>query len=194
MSIETEARHAPSGVDGMPPVVLGIVLFICSEAVFFSALFAGWFTARSRSPQWPPSGIHVNPTLGAIAAGLLILSSITVSLARNLIRRGDVPGMQSLMWAAVIVALVAVAGQGLDLSGLSFGVHTNGFGTIYWMTSIIDSAHIFGAAIFGLIVIGRARAGGIQRSNHDLLTAAVIFWHFVVGLSIFTFLVLEVVA
>lgn len=194
MSVEVEARHAASDVDRMPASVLGIVLFICSEAVFFSALFAAWFTARSRSPRWPPSGVTVTPTIGAIVAVLLIISSVAVGLARMQIQRGDVASMQRLLWLAVVLAAVSLAGMGLDLSSLNFTIsNASGFGTTYWTIEIVDMAHVAGAAIFGLLVFSRARAGFIRRSNHDLLRGCEYFWHFVVGLSIFTFFVLEVV-
>jgi cytochrome c oxidase subunit 3 len=177
----------------MPAVCLGVSFFVASECIFFAALFAGWFTARSRSPQWPPIGIHVDPTLGAIVSALLILSSVVVYFAGAAIRRGDVGLMKRMLWLAVILAAVALAGQSLDLSDLTFSIHTDGFGTIYWMTSIIDSVHVAGAMIFAFVILTRARMKLVLPSNHDLLKAGTIFWHFVVGVSIFTFLVLEVV-
>lgn len=195
MAIETAASHAPtSGVDRMPPVVLGVVLFICSEAIFFSALFASWFTARSRAPQWPPHGVDVSPTIGAIACALLVLSSATIAMSQSLLRRGDYGAMQDLLRLAAMVALVAIAAQCLDLAQLNFSVNSNGFGTVYWTTEVVDIAHVAGAVIFGLLVLGRARAGALRQSNPELMRACVIFWHFVVGISIFTFFVLEVVS
>lgn len=195
MAIDTEPRHAPTtGIDKVPSVVLGVVLFVCSEAIFFSALFAAWFTARERTTQWPPVGIAIHPTLGAIASVLLILSSVQVFQARRAIRNGSVRGMARLLWGGIILGLAALALQLLDLSQLNFAVSTNGFGTVYWTTSVLDSAHVAGAIIFAFLVLDRTWMGVIRRSNHDLMTAAGIFWHFVVGLSVFTFLVLEVVA
>lgn len=196
MTTETQERHAStSGIDKVPSVVLGVVLFVCSEAIFFSALFAAWFTARGRATQWPPAGIEIHPALGAVASGLLILSSVQVYQARLVIRReGDARGMARLLWGGIILGLGALALQLIDLSGVNFTVSTDGFGTIYWTTSILDSAHVAGAILFAFLVLDRKWMGVIRRNNHDLMTAAAIFWHFVVGLSVFTFLVLEVVS
>jgi cytochrome c oxidase subunit 3 len=194
MAVETEARHAPTlGVDKMPPVVLGVVLFVCSEAIFFSALFGAWFTTRARSDHWPPAGIEINPTLGAVAAGALILSSVEIYQARLAIRNGDVRSMARLLWGAIFLALVALALQSIDLSMLTFHVSTNGFGTAFWTIQIADSMHIVIALVFAFLVLDRKWMGAIRRTNHDLLTATAVFWHFVVGLSVFTFLVLEVI-
>lgn len=195
MAVETKTPHAPtSGLDKVPPVVLGTVFFVCSEAIFFSALFAAWFTARGRTNHWPPPGIVIHPTLGAIAAGLLVLSSVQMYQARMVIRLGDVRGMARLLWGGIILGLCALAVQLIDLSQLNFTVSTDGFGTIYWTTSVLDSAHVAGAIVFAFLVLDRKWMGAIGRNNHDLMTAAAVFWHFVVGLSVFTFLVLEVVS
>lgn len=175
--------------DGMPPVVLGVALFIASECVFFSALFAGWFTAWARSPQWPPAGIHLNPGLGLFTSTLLVVSSVVVAFAEYALHRQDRASMRRLLWLAIGLGLAAVLGQGIHLAGLSFTVSSNGFGTIYWVTSLVDIAHIAGAVAFGLVVLARAQAGHLQPA---LLRGAAVFWHFVVGISIFTFLVLEV--
>lgn len=196
MAVETAPHHAPTaGVDKMPSVVLGVVLFVCSEAIFFSGLFAAWFTARARANQWPPPGVHLDPTLGAVASGLLILSSVQIYQARLVIRRnGDTRGMSRLLWGGIVLGMLALVAQTVDLSYLNFSVSSNGFGTIYWTTSIVDSAHVVGAIVFACIVLDRKWLGAIRQTNHDLMTACGVFWHFVVGLSVFTFLVLEVVA
>ena len=34
--------------------VLGMVLFVASEAMFFAAFFGGYFTIRANAPAWPP--------------------------------------------------------------------------------------------------------------------------------------------
>ncbi|MDR0344408.1 MAG: cytochrome c oxidase subunit 3 [Nocardiopsaceae bacterium] len=175
--------------DGMPPVVLGVVLFVASECVFFSALFAAWFTARARSPQWPPGGIQIDPSLGVFTSALLVLSSVVVAFAEYALRRQDTAGMRRLLWLAVVLGLVAVLGQGIHLGGLPFTISSNGFGTIYWTTSAIDSAHVLGAVVFALVVLARSAAGRLMPS---LMRGAAVFWHFVVGVSVFTFLVLEV--
>ena len=37
--------------------VLGMVLFVASEAMFFAAFFGGYFTIRANAKEWPPAGI-----------------------------------------------------------------------------------------------------------------------------------------
>jgi len=39
---------------GISNPILGMLLFICSEVMFFSGLFAAYFSVRASSPAWPP--------------------------------------------------------------------------------------------------------------------------------------------
>jgi heme/copper-type cytochrome/quinol oxidase subunit 3 len=39
---------------GISNPILGMLLFICSEVMFFSGLFAAYFSVRAASIPWPP--------------------------------------------------------------------------------------------------------------------------------------------
>ena len=39
---------------GISNPVLGMLLFITSEVMFFAGLFAAYFSLRADAPQWPP--------------------------------------------------------------------------------------------------------------------------------------------
>ena len=41
---------------GMDPALLGMMLFIASEVMFFAALFAAYFNAKATLPVFPPEG------------------------------------------------------------------------------------------------------------------------------------------
>ncbi|MGH3573325.1 MAG: cytochrome c oxidase subunit 3 [Pseudonocardiaceae bacterium] len=193
MTAHTAGHGRTTEIDRMPSVVLGVVLFVASEAVFFSVLFGAWFTVRSRSPVWPPSSIpHIDPTLGAIATAVLVLSSLAIYYARAAIRGGLADRMIRFLWQGLVLGAVALGLQGWHLTHVGFAVHDGGFGTVYWMTSVIDSAHVLGALIFGALVLARGYARKNTGTNDAIMQACAIFWHFVVIASIFTFIVLEV--
>ena len=54
---EHMAAHAPARQQTEPLSngMLGFILFIASEVMFFGGLFAAYFIARADSPQWPPT-------------------------------------------------------------------------------------------------------------------------------------------
>jgi len=45
------------GDTGMSTALLGVLLFIGSELMFFAGLFAAYFNARAAAAQWPPEGV-----------------------------------------------------------------------------------------------------------------------------------------
>ena len=40
---------------GISNPILGMLLFITSEVMFFSGLFAAYFNVRAAAPEWPPT-------------------------------------------------------------------------------------------------------------------------------------------
>src|SRR5947208_16646344 len=99
MSVEAPV---PTGVvpearrDPMPPALLGVILFVASECVFFAALFGAYFTVRAGADTWPPAVLGGKPIAGleawpisAIATSLLVLSSVMMQFSVWAFRRGD---------------------------------------------------------------------------------------------------------
>ena len=41
------------------PAAVGMAVWLGSEVMFFSGLFAAWFTLRSANDPWPPAGIEL---------------------------------------------------------------------------------------------------------------------------------------
>ena len=61
---EHEAGHRPGGISSS---LLGMVLFIASEVMFFGGLFGAYFTIRSAATQWPPEGTpHLDTWYAAV--------------------------------------------------------------------------------------------------------------------------------
>src|SRR6186997_1065362 len=98
----TPADHSPvAGLahdshGGISNPVLGMLLFITSEVMFFAGLFAAYFNVRANAPVWPPvefaEKLHILPFVGP-ATVLLILSSFTCQVGVWAIRRNDRKGL-----------------------------------------------------------------------------------------------------
>src|SRR5690554_4042487 len=91
-----EAQPATAhGQGGMPTALVGMLLFIASEVMFFGGLFATYFNARAASiadtGTWgPPADSHgLDLPLAAVLTVVLVASSFTMQFALWAIRRGD---------------------------------------------------------------------------------------------------------
>ncbi len=81
------------GGSGMPTALLGMLLFIASEVMFFGGLVATYFNARAGvgAGGWgPPEGAHeLDLPLAAVLTAILVASSFTMQFGVWAIRRGD---------------------------------------------------------------------------------------------------------
>jgi cytochrome c oxidase subunit III len=174
---------------GISNVVLGMLLFLTSEVMFFGGLFAAYFNVRANSPQWPtinpetnlPFRLDILPLVGP-ATVLLILSSFTCQMAVWAIRRGDRTAFIRNIGVTFVIGVtflvmqatdyVALANEGLTLSAGTFG-------TTYFTLTGFHGAHVFGGAIMLGVVLYRGLAGQFSARHHDAVEAVSLYWHFV---------------
>ena len=160
--------------------VLGMVLFVASEAMFFAAFFGGYFTIKANSPVWPPAGTpHLKIDIATVLTVILIISSITVQMSLRSIRSGN--GSRSTVWLGVTILLgiLFLSLQLYDYSQLGFGLKDGVFGTLFYVMTGIHMAHVIGGVVFLALVFAQARRGRLSPTHHDPLAAGAIYWDFV---------------
>ena len=174
---EDRTVRAPREVSGP---VLGMILFVASEAMFFAAFFGAYFTIRASSDRWPPAGIeHLKIEIPAMLTAILISSSVVLQLAIVSIRRGKARRATALLGATILLGVVFLGLQLYDYSQLGFGVKDGTFGTLFYVMTGLHMAHVFGGVVFLVLVFGQSAAGMLTRTRHDPLEAGSIYWHFV---------------
>ena len=88
MSAVTVPNERPSREMSGP--VLGMVLFVASEAMFFAAFFGGYFTISGNAKVWPPPGIpDLEIGIATLLTVILVTSSLVMQLSLRSIRRDD---------------------------------------------------------------------------------------------------------
>jgi heme/copper-type cytochrome/quinol oxidase subunit 3 len=187
MSTVATTEHArPTEMSGP---VLGMVLFVASEAMFFAAFFGGYFTIRANATLWPPAGIpHLKIDIATILTVILVLSSVCVQLSLRSIRGGRRSVATTWLGLTVGLGVVFLALQAYDYSQLGFGVKDGVFGSLFYVMTGIHMAHVFGGVVFLGLVLGQMARGRLSPERHDPLAAGAIYWDFVdvVWLCLFT--------
>jgi cytochrome c oxidase subunit 3 len=187
-----EAAHEGRGIS-IP--ILGMLLFISSEVMFFAGLFAAYFSTRANFvdangvKQWPPEQfgeilkLKFEPIpLIVVATAILILSSVTCQMAVWAIRRDDRRGFLRALGVTFLLGVSFLVMQGIDYSmlfgeGMTMG--SGPFGTTYFTLTGFHGAHVFGGVIMLGVVLYRGMAGQFSARHHDALEAASLYWHFV---------------
>jgi cytochrome c oxidase subunit III len=182
--------HAERGIN---TALLGMLLFIASEVMFFAGLFAVYFNIRASHPRWPPEGAEhfgVNPIV-LVATGLLILSSFTMQWGIWRIRRNDRTGMNRALVVTLVLGVLFLILQGIDYSILyGEGIRLNSgiFGSLFFTMTGFHGAHVFGGVVGISVMLLRGLAGQFSARHHVAVEAVSIYWHFVdvVWIALFT--------
>ena len=169
--------------------VLGMVVFVASEAMFFATFFGAYFTIYSVNPVWPPAGFpHLKPELATVLTVLLVASSVTLQIGVRAIRQNRTRAM--LVWLGLTILLGAgfLGLQLYDYSLLGFGVRDGIFGSLFYVMTGLHMAHVFGGVVFLVLVLTQGLGGQLTHAHHDSMEAGSIYWHFVdvVWICLFT--------
>jgi cytochrome c oxidase subunit III len=173
-------HHKPGGISSS---LLGMVLFIASEVMFFGGLFGAYFTIRSAATQWPPADTpHLSTWYAAVLTAVLVSSSVTMQFGVWAIRKND--ARRLILWLAVslLLGLAFLLGQANEYRTLiheGMTLSSGVFGSTFYTLTGFHGAHVAGGAAFILIVLLRARSGQFTARYHDTVEMASYYWHFV---------------
>jgi cytochrome c oxidase subunit 3 len=183
---------------GISNPILGMMLFITSEVMFFAGLFAAYFNSRAAADVWPPEEfahtLQIMPFVGP-ATILLIISSFTCQMAVWAIRKGDRTRFLRAMAVTLGLGITFLLMQAVDyfmLGHEGLTLSSGVFGTTYYTLTGFHGAHVFGGVIMLAVVLYRGMAGQFSARHHDAVEAASLYWHFVdvVWILLFTILYL----
>jgi len=175
---------------GISNPILGMILFICSEIMFFSGLFAAYFSVRASTSPWPPIvngdqaltesfNLHAEPWFAAVLTLVLVISSFTCQMAVWAIRRDDRTGFVRAIGVTLVLGILFLIGQVYDYSTLGFGISDTPFGTTFYTLTGFHGAHVFGGAVMLSVILYRGLAGQFSSRHHDAVEAVSLYWHFV---------------
>ncbi|MCC7089042.1 MAG: cytochrome c oxidase subunit 3 [Chloroflexi bacterium] len=187
---------------GLSNGMLGFILFIASEVMFFGGLFAAYFIARADATEWPPENmltaeqiargvkLEVEFALPFIATILLVLSSVTIQFGVWAIRRGDRTALIRWLMVTIVLGLVFLTAQMFDYSQLHFRAGDTVYGTTFYTLTGFHGAHVAGGVIFMGVILARSMAGQFSAARHEAVEACSFYWHFVdvVWIALFTVL------
>lgn len=183
---------------GIDTALLGMLLFIGSETMFFAGLFGAYFNARAaavaQGQVWPPPGLEhvIEPGLVPVVATIiLVASSFTMQWALWRIRKGDRTGMNRALGVTLIMGVVFLGMQAFDYYELlveeGFGINSGIYGTLFFTMTGFHGAHVFGGVVGIAIILLRGLTGQFSGKHHVAVEAVSAYWHFVDVVWIFLF-------
>ena len=136
-------------------VNVGIIVWLASELMFFSGLFATYLTLRAATLDWPPFGDKVDPKTVGVATVVLVLSSGTMQLAHA--RQSTATTWPAFRaWLAFTWALGAIfeGMQIVDYLTRNFSPQQSAYSGAFYVLTGIHFLHVLGGlAAHGLHVL-----------------------------------------
>jgi cytochrome c oxidase subunit 3 len=175
--------QAPAAIGTGPreiaPIRFGTIVFLASELVFFGGLFAAYFTLRSQTNPWPPSGVELDAARPAAATALLVLSSFTFVAGVRGARAGRLASLRRWIVVTILLALAFLGFQLLDWVQAGFSVSSHAYGTMFYAMTGFHGLHVIAGVLLMAVVLGRMAQGAYRDGNIDGPEAVGYYWHFV---------------
>ena len=165
-------------------VAVGTIVWLSSELMFFSALFAMYFTIRSvqGAEVWGEATEVLDVPYALVFTLILVASSVTCQLGVFAAERGDVYGLRRWFAITLVMGLVFVLGQANEYRHLvheGTTIASSPYGSVFYLTTGFHGLHVIGGLFAFVIVLMRSTVG---RFSPEKATSAIVtsyYWHFV---------------
>ena len=155
-------------------------MWLASELMFFSGLFAAYFTVRGLSEgHWPPEGVELEPAIAGLFTLFLVASSGTMQLGVRALTKGDRRGFRIWVVVTLVLAAVFLGNQLREYAGLSFEVGSHAYGSAFYLMTGFHGLHVFGGMLAMVVLLGRSVNAGFGASETPAVEVVSYYWHFV---------------
>ena len=180
---ESEKKRQPLVASG----VIGILLFIATEIMFFAALISAYLIIRSGFPEWPPWGQPRLPvTTTAFNTFVLLLSGAVLFGANKAFSKSGASQVtKRLVGISIGLGAFFVLFQGYEwIRLIQFGLTmtSSTYGGVFYLIIGTHGLHVAIALTVLLYTYYRLNTPRNPRITADGFAVAQIFWYFVVGL------------
>ncbi len=158
---------------------MGTIVWLSSELMFFSGLFAAYFTLRASATVWPPRGVNLDQTTALIGTLILIASSGTMQLGVRSIERDDRRGFLGWLGVTFVLGSIFVALQLWDWTRLDFSVASDAYGSAFYLTTGFHGLHVIGGLVAMIVMAGRATSPRFGVRDTPSVEMLSYYWHFV---------------
>jgi cytochrome c oxidase subunit 3 len=160
-------------------LAVGVMIWLGSEFMFFSGLFAAFFTIRASAKVWPPPGTKLDTTQALIFTFVLLASSPTMQVAVWAQERGHYRKAKQWILISLFLGAAFLANQAYEWSTLEFRPRSNAYGSLFYIMSGLHGLHVLLGLLAMIALLGRL-AGSKGDPGETAVTQAVgYYWHFV---------------
>jgi len=187
-----EGQHTNKVKKGL---MVGMLLFIVSEVMFFFAFFFAFFYVSFNPSHvlggiWPPFLYETLETFEVPFLNTIILltSGATITVAHEAIIGGSKGNAMLALLATVFLAVIFTAFQGLEYVSSPFTISDSVYGTTFFLATGFHGFHVIIGTIFISVCLARLYFNHFTTAHHCGFEAAAWYWHFVDVVWLFLFI------
>jgi cytochrome c oxidase subunit 3 len=160
---------------------LSVLLFICSEFVFFTFLIVAYIYSHPSEISGPTAANSLEPWKTAIYTVFLLSSSLTMYLAERSLERKR---SSVIFWMCITVLFggVFLFGEMREYTRLlhqNISIGRNLFGSTYYTLTGFHALHVTLGLMMLLSLLGLFISGKLGKHCKTSFTAVSYYWHFV---------------
>jgi cytochrome c oxidase subunit 3 len=164
-------------------VSVGTIVWLSSELMFFAALFAMYFSIRAADySMWQEHTPKLDIPYATANTIILVLSSVTCQLGVFAAEKGDVHALRRWFTLTFVMGLVFVLGQANEYRNLvheGITIQTDGYGSMFYLTTGFHGLHVTGGLIAFIIYMIRTTMGRFTPAQATSAIVVSYYWHFV---------------
>jgi len=179
ISVDMPAERQKVVHDRPPMLAVGIIIWLGSEFMFFSGLFAAFFTIKAHAVVWPPPGTKLDVVQAGIFTAILVSSSFTMQWGVFQHERGNRRSARIWIVATIFLGAAFVANQGYEWITQTTRPSTNAYGSLFFIMTGLHGLHVFLGLVAMVFLLGRLKGPAGDPGELEVVQGVSYYWHFV---------------
>jgi len=163
--------------------VVGMLLFIVTEVMFFGALISAYLVIRAGLDEWPPWGqprLPVETT--AFNTLVLLVSGLLMAYSRNLLQKNKFTKGRRWLGFSILLGTFFLISQGYEwVQLIKYGltISSSVYGGLFYLIIGAHGFHVIGTLAF-LIYAWKRLGASVNPITPEGLLPVQLLWYFVV--------------
>ena len=181
-AISTSVEPVRGGIRFNKPTMLGVgtMVWLGSELMFFSGLFAAYYSIRANATgPWPLGGIKLDVLQSGIFTVVLVLSSFSMQKAVFDLEHDRRASARLWIVITMVMGFAFLGNQLYEWTHVAFSPSTNAFGSLFFLMTGLRGLHVFlgllAMAFLLIRIAGRSKDPGLL----PVMQSISYYWHFV---------------
>ena len=160
-------------------LAVGVMIWLGSEFMFFSGLFAAFFTIRAHAAVWPPKGTKLDTYQALIFTFVLLASSPTMQFGVWAQERGERAKARAWIVVSLLLGAAFLGNQLYEWNTLPFRPSTNAYGSLFYLMSGLHGLHVLLGLVAMIALLARLSGPKGDPGETPVFQAVSYYWHFV---------------